>query len=146
MKLKTRWLLLPMAIGSVAALPAMAADTLSAAQADSMAWFNLYERGDLAGLSERYNNDAVVLAPESTRLDGRAAIADYWGRVIKTDGKVSVAINAAKVEGSTMTQSGLWGVEMTTGEGETVREGGHLLRVLDKQADGSWKIRLESWN
>jgi ketosteroid isomerase-like protein len=124
----------------------MSADQLDVAQADSMAWFDMYERGDLAGLSARYTDDAVVLAPESTRLDGRAEIADYWGRVIRTDGKVSVAINAADVEGSTMTQSGLWGVEMTTGEDEIVREGGHLLRVLDRQADGSWQIRLESWN
>jgi ketosteroid isomerase-like protein len=97
-------------------------------------------------LGDAYSEDAVVLAPASTRLDGRAAIADYWRRVGAVDGKVSVAMRSADVDGSEILQTGVWGVEMTTASGEVVRQGGNLLRVMEEDGDGGRRIKLESWN
>jgi ketosteroid isomerase-like protein len=146
MKTRTVLMLLAPMIGAAAALPAMSDNPLRTAQGSSAAWYAAFDHGAYDRLGEAYTENAVVLAPASTRLDGRAAIADYWRRVGAVDGKVSVAMRSADVDGSEMLQTGVWGVEMTTASGEVVRQGGNLLRVMEEDGDGGWRIKLESWN
>lgn len=146
MKTRTALMLLAPMIGAAAALPAMSGDPLREAQQTSAAWYAAFDHGAYDRLGEAYSDDAVVLAPASTRLDGRAAIAEYWRRVGAVDGKVSVAMRSANVDGTQMLESGVWGVEMTTASGEVVRQGGNLLRLMEQDGDGGWRIKLEAWN
>lgn len=133
-------------IGTAMAMPAQSDEPLATAQAQSNQWYSMYDHLDFKRLSEAYARDAVVLAPASTRLEGREAVADYWRRVSTMNGKVSVAINRADLHGQQLIENGVWGVEMTTASGEVVRQGGNLLRMLERGADGGWQIQMESWN
>jgi ketosteroid isomerase-like protein len=133
-------------IGSAVALPSLSIEPLDSAQAHNNQWFSMYDQLEFKRLADAYSDDAVVLAPASTRLQGREAVADYWQRVSAMNGKVSVAISSADVDGPQMIENGVWGVEMTTASGEVVRQGGNLLRVMEQVEGGGWKIKMESWN
>lgn len=146
MKVSTAVLAVPIALSLMAAVPAKSADPLTVAQTSNAAWSAVFAKGDAAGLAANYVEDAIVLTPADSRLEGREAIADYWGRVLADGQQLSLAVEAANLTGDSLYQSGLWTVEVKNAEGRPVYGGGNFVRVLDRQKDGSWKIRLETWN
>lgn len=134
---------------TLAAVPAVnGVNNQSAAiEASNHRWLSAFNRGDTRELAELYTSDAVIMPPSSEILSNPVAIKSYW------DGLRSIGVNDFALytvnterEGDTVYQSAMWEATRYTARGDTVRFDGNMYSVLERQKDGSWKIRLQSWN
>ena len=110
-------------------------------------WSQALNQGSSADLIKFYTADAVVLPPSSEILANHAAIKGYW------DGLHRIGVNKytvydvdLKIEGNIAYQTALWEATRITPEGTTIEFDGNLSSVFERQPDGSWKIKLQSWN
>lgn len=99
--------------------------------------------GDTAMMMSQWTDDFVLLPPAGPILRGRSAIADVFRGV---ENRVEVLeavfdIQEVKVLGDHAFQWGTYqqSVRPRAG-GEAVRSGGKLMRILQRQPDGSWKM------
>ncbi|HSR63232.1 MAG TPA: DUF4440 domain-containing protein [Gammaproteobacteria bacterium] len=116
-------------------------------EASNHRWLSAFNRGDTRELGELYTSDAVIMPPSSEILSDPVAIKSYW------DGLHSVGVNDFNLypvnterDGDTVYQSALWEATRYTAKGDTIRFDGNMYSVLERQKDGSWKIKLQSWN
>ena len=110
-------------------------------------WSRALGQGSSADLVKFYTADAVVLPPSSEILATQDAIKDYWEGLHKIGvNKYSVYDVDLKIEGNIAYQTALWEARRITPDGNTIEFNGNLSNVFERQADGSWKIKLQSWN
>lgn len=101
------------------------------------------QAGDPAKLMSQWTDDFVLLLPEGPIMRGRSAIAEAFrgveNRVEVLDGGVD--FQEVKVLGDHAFQWGTYhqSVRSRAG-GEAVRSSGKLMRILQRQPDGSWKL------
>ena len=110
-------------------------------------WARHLETGDTRAMGRFYTIDAVMLPPSSEILSNPDDIKSYW-ELLKGVGVSNYAIYpvALRVEGDTAYQTALWEAVRYNSEGEPIKLQGNISNVLVKQEDGSWKIKLQSWN
>jgi len=74
-------------------------------------------------------------------------IKSYWD-ALKKVGVTEYSIYPVdmNIKGKRAYTSGLWEATRVTAEGKTIKLSGNISNVLEKQADGSWKITVQSWN
>jgi len=99
--------------------------------------------GDSAMMMSQWTDDFVLLPPAGPIMRGRRAIAEAFrgveNRVEVVEGVLD--FEEVKVLGDHAYQWGTYhqSVRPRAG-GETVRSSGKLMRILQRQSDGSWKI------
>ena len=71
-----RAMALAIAFTTLIGMPALAQQ--AAIDAANAKWIELFNKGDYAGVSQLYTEDAVALPPGSPMVKGRAAIAAMW--------------------------------------------------------------------
>lgn len=110
-------------------------------------WSQALNQGRSADLIKFYTADAVVLPPSSEILANHAAIKGYWEGLHRIGvNKYTVYDVDLKIEGNIAYQTALWEATRITPEGTTIEFDGNLSSVFERQPDGSWKIKLQSWN
>ena len=134
-----------LATGSVGAVSAP--DDREAILEVSEQWASEFEAGNTASMATYYTNDAVVLPPSSEILSQSEDIQGYWQFLME------VGVNQydlypvdVRVEGNRAFQTAIWEAVRTTETGEKIAMEGNITTVLEKQADGIWKITMQSWN
>ena len=99
--------------------------------------------GDTGMMMSQWADDFVVLPPVGPIMRGRAAIAEAMAGMENPMETVDWALNFEEVRifGDYALQWGTYGgsVRPRAG-GETSRTGGKLMRILQRQPDGSWKM------
>ncbi len=101
-----------------------------------------YNRGDAAGTATGYIEDCVVLAPNQPTFRGRQAVETFFKEQIEEfGGTVNHEIVEVVVAGDLAYQWATYTVE--SGE---VSDAGKVVEIFNRQADGSWKIRLSIFN
>lgn len=102
--------------------------------------------GKESDLSQLYTDDAVILPPSLEIIETPVDINNYWFK------QISPAIDDFQLEsvsirakGNTAYQSAVW-VATLVSNGERKQIDGEMTNVMVKQADGSWKIVMQSWN
>lgn len=128
---------------------AAAGEITDPAKIDSInsSWSHALGQGSSADLVKFYTADAVVLPPSSEILATRDAIKGYWEGLHKIGvNKYSVYDVDLKIEGNIAYQTALWEARRVTSDGNTIEFDGNLSNVFERQPDGSWKIKLQSWN
>ena len=153
----TRALLLAATALAVAACTPEASDTTAAARdtaadeaklrADAPVWFDLYNRGDAAGVANLYAEDGVILAPGTPAVVGREAIRNFVNNDIaatKAGGFVmsSGEITGVGVEGDLAWVTGTFSVADSAGA--TVDTGKYL--SLYRRINAEWKLIRDIWN
>lgn len=138
--MKTSKLILAATLGLAAA----------AAQADApfatSVWAQAVNSGDTAALASLYTSDAVLVSPGTEIVSAPRAISDFWAAKRKSGASDFQVINVnERVEGDTMYQSAVWSTSFTS-NGQVSELEGQMTNVLERQADGRWKIQLQSWN
>jgi len=98
---------------------------------------------DLAGMMSQWTDDIVLLPAAGPIQRGRSAIAEA-SRGVETSVEILeyvLDIQEVKVLGDYAYQWGTYRYRMRprTG-GEPIRTGGKIMRILQRQPDGSWKI------
>ncbi len=109
-------------------------------------WIQAFRADDDAALAALYSNAAVIMPPNESVIEGRAAVLAYHeaDRVTVTEYSESIV----EIDG----REGLAFIRGTSSmvgraeDGEPVTESGKYLVILRKQADGSWLITHEIWN
>lgn len=105
---------------------------------------------DAAQYAAQFAEDAVVLPPGRAAVEGRKAIrewADGWAAgTTRVEPEAEPSIDEVRVLGD-------WAFARTTVEHtiraadrEPRRQFARLLLILERQADGSWKISRYVWN
>jgi uncharacterized protein (TIGR02246 family) len=129
------------------AFPALAGDATAEIEARSVAFEAAFNAGDGAAVGAMYTEDAAVLPPGGARVDGRAAIAEFWTGAIAAGladldlvtAEVIPAGEGAVVEVGTLTLS-------APGEGGARVNVAAKYIVHWKQVDGAWHLHRDIWN
>ena len=99
--------------------------------------------GDTAGMMSQWTEDFVLLQAAGPILRGRRTIADAFRGVENTVEVLEsvLDIQEVKVLGDHAFQWGTYRYSLRPRSGgETVRTSGKLMRILQRQPDGAWKM------
>ena len=109
-------------------------------------WASVVNSGDTAAIARLYTDDAVLVSPGTELIAAPGAIGDYWIAKRKSGASEfrSLSVNE-RLEGDTLYQSAVWTSKFTS-NGQVNSLDGQMTNVLARQPDGSWKIKLQSWN
>jgi len=132
---------------SVTGLANAAADEAAAINALNIKWDAAVNQGDTTQLVSLYSDNAVMMPPSSEILSDRGAIKNYWD-VLREVGIDVYAIDTVdlRIDGNTAYQTVLWEATRNAADGNVIQFNGNMSNVLERQKDGTWKIKLQSWN
>lgn len=131
---------------SLSAEPVKVAPVPETAAKITQAWAAEFNAHDSAGLAELYTDNAVLMPPSDETLVTRDAVKDYWTKVLTVTHEYDVQIVQAEQKGDVLYAAGIWSAKQTLPNGQALNVGGNVVRVLERQADGEWKLRVEAWN
>jgi uncharacterized protein (TIGR02246 family) len=128
--------------GSMPSRPALEED-LRAIEAINQQDVQFALANDAARMMSQWTDDIVLLQPGAPILRGRSTIAEASGA-----GTASVEILEYVLDIEEVTVAGDHAIQWGTyrfslrprSGGEAVRTGGKIMRILQRQSDGSWKI------
>lgn len=109
-------------------------------------WADRFNRGDARALAGLYADDAVLMPPSDETVVSRAAIEEYWANTLTGLGDYNVEFVQTRAQGDVLYTAGIWSAARVGADGEREVVGGNVVRVLERQDDGSWKLRVETWN
>lgn len=123
------------------------ADTTADIEAVNASIVKDFNAGKIADMTSMYTSDAVMLPPSSEILSSPAAISKYWSD-LKDVGvnEYSLYLVDLKVEGNVAYTTSLWEASRKVAGNDDITMDGNISSVFEKQKDGSWKIKLQSWN
>lgn len=138
---------------ALAAMPLMAATTVSAQtieaelRAAEDEWQRRWDAKDAEGLAALYAEDAMRLPPDGSRTVGRDAIEAVFEDEFAAG--LVVQLDATDVGHDDDGELG-WVVGDQTVQfpvdGEMVTGTGNYVVVYRKEADGAWRIVIDTWN
>lgn len=110
-------------------------------------WVSSFEKGNTEALMALYTENAVVFPPSSEILEGPEAIVAYL-EGLKEIGVTEYSISNVdtEIKGNTVYETALWEATRVDASGTIFNFEGNITNVLERQNDGSWKIKLQSWN
>jgi uncharacterized protein (TIGR02246 family) len=110
-------------------------------------WVSSFEKGNTKALMDLYTDNALVFPPSSEILEGQTAIAAYLNG-LKENGITEYSISNVDTQiiGDIAYETALWEATRIGTNGTTFNFEGNITNVLERQSDGSWKIKLQSWN
>ena len=110
-------------------------------------WAEGLAQGNTEGLMGLYMENAVMFPPSSQILKGRTEIRDYFDALREAGFKAYTISNVdADIKDDTIYETALWEASRLDTEGNVVILEGNITNVYEKQNDGSWKIKFQSWN
>lgn len=110
------------------------------------------KKGDLATLAELWTDDAVALPPGEPPVIGIDAIRKWLAKSQPDSSAVEIIDYAldfkeVKILGDEAIEWGRISVALRPrGASSISRASGNLMRVLKRQADGSWRVSRSVWN
>lgn len=124
-----------------------AGDTHADLQAANDVFVSTYLAGDGAALAALYTEDAAVLPPGGSRVDGREAIGAFW------QGAMDSGLRLEKLEVLEVIESGDQAVDVglayltaPDGSGGTSSLVAKYMVVWQRGADGVWRLQRDMWN
>ena len=133
------------ATGCYPAAP-LADEDLAAIAALGQAYNAAVLAGDAAAITALYTEDATEMPPHMVARQGRAAIQQgYEGMPLMT----TFTMTSSETEGfgELAYERGTWTATMEMeGMEQPYQDAGKYLVVCEKQADGSWLMKVAMWN
>jgi len=136
-------LILTLIVSSAGAVPSTSESEM---WINNKTWEVAFNTGNAAALTDLYSEDAVVMPPSLEILNAPDTIENYWVEQMHagTDNFRVQTINL-KVENDVIYQTAVW-IATVTSNGVSTDLDGEMTNVITRQEDGSWKIKLQSWN
>lgn len=111
------------------------------------------EKDILAGTMDttmgHYMDDAISMPNNGPLLKGKKAIKDYYGAMFASGikiTKVHFATDNVEVNGTYAYEVGTYTMTLQIPVVGEMPDEGKYLTVYEHAADGSWKIKVETWN
>ncbi|MEJ2760650.1 MAG: DUF4440 domain-containing protein [Gammaproteobacteria bacterium] len=102
---------------------------------------------DSSNLKELYTRDAVVIPPSgeifSNISDYSTFLTDYIRNRVANFQVETINLRAV---GDTAYQDAVWMATLKRSNGKDTEVSGEMTNVLQRQPDGSWKIKFQNWN
>jgi uncharacterized protein (TIGR02246 family) len=140
-----------MKILSIALLAAVAGSVAAAVSPETVVetsntgWESAFNAGDTSALSRLYAADATVVAPSLEIVNEQAEIEQFWaakfGAGVRDFRLDTINLRA---DGDRVYQTAAWSASVNM-SGHRHAIDGEMTSVLERQADGSWKILLQNW-
>ena len=117
-------------------------DTLRSAYQSS------FNSNDASAAGAHFTETAVSMPPNREVLIGKQAITDDMVAMFEGMGfELTLSSEEVEVAGDWAFDRGAYTMKLTPkGDGEPMEDNGKYIVILEKQADGSWKIGREVWN
>jgi uncharacterized protein (TIGR02246 family) len=106
-------------------------------------------RGDAAAGAAAYTDDAILMPPNHSPLEGKQVIEKYLAEIGSQlqASNLQLSISEVDVQGDTTIVRGTYSSSFTVpGTNAPMEDRGKTLNVWKKQADGSWKLHRDIWN
>jgi ketosteroid isomerase-like protein len=118
------------------------------AAATTIRWLDAAQSGNPQALAALYTENAVLMPPTDETIVGRAPIARYLaeGPGATSLHGYTVDIVGCDLRGDTLEIAGVWGVDPAHPDPRPGLRTGNVMRVANRQADGSWALKYEIWN
>lgn len=102
---------------------------------------------DIRKIHETYTEKAMLVPTQAEILDDNSQIVSFWHHQLN-QGKSHYRIDIIdlRVNRNIAQMSAMWTATITTGGAGTRIVDGYMTNVLERQADGNWKIRIQNWN
>ncbi|MGH1478828.1 MAG: YybH family protein [Geminicoccales bacterium] len=103
--------------------------------------------GDAAGVAAHYTDDAVLLPPNTPRIEGREGIQGVWQGLIDADVR-NVALTTQEVDvfGDVANEVGTISATAPSEDGRRAPLTGKYVAVWKRGGDGTWRMRRDIWN
>jgi ketosteroid isomerase-like protein len=125
------------------------ATPVEAVRAADDAWMKVFSAGDVNKSVAFCDQDGAILAPNAPTAQGHEAIAKLFsGFFALPNLKITWHADKAGVakSGELGYTSGTYQMTFTDAAGKTIPDKGKYVTVWKKQADGSWKVLLDTFN
>jgi uncharacterized protein (TIGR02246 family) len=134
-------------LGVVLWSSAWADSVRDAINASEQRWAKLYNAKDAPGLAMTYTRDALRLAPDASRVQGRAAIQAMLQKELD-DGMNNIKLEPTDIgyEGNMAWVVGNFSINVPTQQGGTTTATGNYVGVYVKDPDGVWRLMIDTWN
>lgn len=128
--------------------PAVAAETAEEGIKTTNTKFeDAFNRGDGAAVGAFYTVDAALLPPDGARVDGRAAIAEFWQGAIDAGlGDLDLQTVEVLDAGDLAVEVGRVSLTSTGSVGDPVPVAGKYIVVWQQNDDGTWRLHRDIWN
>ena len=106
-------------------------------------------RGNTAAGAAAYTDDAILMPPNHSPLEGKQAIELYLAEIGSQlqASNFQLSILEVDVQGDTTIVRGTYSANIKIpGVDVPMEDRGKTLQVWKKQTDGSWKIHRDTWN
>jgi uncharacterized protein (TIGR02246 family) len=127
--------------------PGHAQDAKAAIEEAAIAWETAFNAGDGKALAELYTEDAALFPPGAERVDGKAAIAEFWQGAIDS-GLADADLEPVEVveAGDLAYEVGVVTLSAPGSDGERVPVSGKYIVVWQLGDDGAWRLHRDIWN
>ena len=118
------------------------------ATATTTRWLDAAQSGNAQALAALYAENAVLMPPTDETIVGRAPIVRYLadGPGAASLQGYTVDIVGCDLRGDTLEIAGVWGIDGAQRVPRTGLQTGNVMRVANRQPDGSWTLKYEIWN
>ena len=126
---------------------AMAADRAAIDKLRS-GYQSAFSSNDASAAAAYFTETAVSMPPNREALIGRQAITDDMVTMFEGMGaELTISSEEVEVAGDWAFDRGTYAMKLTPkGDGDPMEDKGKYIVILEKQADGSWKLAREVWN
>src|SRR5215211_3717114 len=107
-------------------------------------WMELFNKGDFAGVTQLYTEDAIALPPGSGMVKGRAAIGAMWkGMAEQVSDPHVMALDVKAMGPSAAREIGIFSLKT---KGPTPQEVSGKYLVVWEKVGNDWKLATDIWN
>jgi ketosteroid isomerase-like protein len=110
-------------------------------------WEDAVNSGDAATAASLYADDALLLPPDTEPIHGRAGIEAFFVEFVKLQPSISLETLRIEEGGGLAANGGRYKLELRLpGAPEPSTDIGQYVGVFKRQADGSLKYIMDTWN
>ena len=132
---------------SLLVLPSSAGPMEDRVKAAYAAWDEAFNKGDAKTLSSMYAGDAIFLPATHDVINGPAGVEKFFGGIfgMGVTGHKLELIEAGG-EGNLLFGTAKWSASGKDDKGADQPWGGVATHIFEKQADGSFKLKVHTFN
>lgn len=143
----TRSMLVSGLVLFLSSTPTLAEGAKEAIEQAAIAWETAFNAADGKGIAALYTEDAALLPPGAARVDGKAAIAEFWQGAIDS-GLADADLEVVEVTefGDLAYEVGEVSLTAPAADEERTTMTGKYIVIWQRGDDGVWRLHRDIWN